>query len=803
MEGIMVESIWNDVRYAARMMIRNPLFAIAAVGTLALGIGANSAVFSVIDTILLRPLPFGESDRLVLIRERSPQQTPMSVSYPNFSDWRHQNHVFTDMAIHRTWDMSLTAAEMPERVQLAEVSPHLFSVLQVEPAAGRFFLQEEGLPDERRVVVLGYELWQRRFGGDPGILGQTIDLDDVRYTVVGIAPREFVYPLDRPDVEIYGPLGIRFRDYDHNRGTRAGFRVTARLRDGVSLEQVRANMAIIASSLEQEYPEANEAHTVRIDPLKEYLVGDTRPGLFILMAAVGLVLLIACANVANLLLARASTRAREIALRSSLGAHPARVIRQLLTESVLLSILGGALGVLIAIWGVQLIVLVLPDDLPAVYRQIAVNEPVLGFTLLLSVLTGFVFGLIPAVHMSRQDLAGVLRAEGRGASGGVRRTRFRNALVIAEISLAVLLLVSAALLMRSFSNLTNANPGFNPANLLTLQLILKLPEAEQRAAFIQEAEERITALPGVRSVALSTPLLSGWTQRYALEDRPPPGPDGDHRADLLFVTAGYFRTMEIPLLKGRSFSDRDRVDAPRVAIVDQRFAAKHWPAEDPIGKHVSLLGGRFEIAGVAGHVKNYGVEAESREELYLHQPQLARSSLHMLVRTESNPERLVSSVRGILGDLAPGRPAFNVRTMVQHMGIRLATRRATLLLVAAFASIALSLAAGGIYSVIAYSVTLRRHEFGIRMAMGANARDVHKLVLVHALRVTLIGVALGLGTALLTTSLLSSMLFGVGPRDLATFVGVGVVSVVVALVASMIPAIRATRILPMVVLRDA
>ncbi len=809
---IVMASIWNDVKYAARMLIRSPLFSIVAIVTLALGIGANSAVFSVVNALMIRPLPFEESDRLVFIHERNQQHERMSVSYPNVEDWRIQNGVFTDVAAHRTWEASLAGTDRPVRVKLAEVSAQLFAVLMVEPGAGRFFLEEENDPSAERVIVLSHWLWQRQFGGDSTVVGRAIKLEDAQYTVIGIAPRGFIYPLDRPDVEAYVPH-VRgfFRPYDRNRGTRAGLKATARLKDGVSLQEARAEMAVIAARLAQEYPEANEGHTVVVEPLQTYLVGDMGPRLLVLLAAVALVLLIACANVANLLLARASVRTREIAVRSSLGAGAGRVVRQLLTESVFLSAVGGAVGVLMAFWGVQLLLLILPSELPVIYQRIAVDGPILGFTLLLSVLTGIVFGLFPAVRASRQDLASVLREEGRSASGSAARGQFRDVFVVAEISAAVVLLVSAGLVMRSFANLTAADQGFNPDNLLTMQVVLPaadFAEHGQRAVFYRAAHEEIAALPGVRSVAMVTPMLGGWTNRYVVADRPVPSPGDSYVADIQTVSPGYFRTMEIPLLQGRRFSDQDRDDTRPVIMVDETFAGRHWPNEDPIGKRVKL--GRdpasarpwFEIVGVVGHVKSRGVEGESREAVYFQLSQTARYHHIVVVKTESAPEQSVAAATRVLAGLLPDRPIFGIQTMKQYLGVRLAGRRVTLIMLGVFAAIALLLAAGGIYSVIAYSVALRTQEFGIRTALGASSGDVRRLVLGSAVRLTSIGVGLGLVAALLATSLLSSLLFGVGARDPVTFVGVGGVLAIVALAASMIPAVRATRILPMVALRE-
>jgi putative ABC transport system permease protein len=808
----MLWSIASDVRFAVRTMVRSPLFSAVAIVTLALGIGANSAVFSAVNAILLRPLPFDDPDRLVIVKESSPQHESMSVSYPNMQDWREQNTVFTEIAAYRTWTASLTGGSRPERVVGSEVSAQMFSILGVTPVLGRFFVAEENDHAGDRVVVLSYEMWQRRYGGDPEIVGRTIELRDLRYTVVGIAPPGFVYPLSQPDVEMYVTHHPDFfRSWDYSRGTRAGFRSTARLKEGVSLEQARTEMAVIAARLEQEYPRANGGHSVVIEPLQSYLVGDMRLALLVLLAAVALVLLIACANVANLLLARASARAREIAIRSSLGAGTRRVLRQLLTESVVLSLVAGAVGVMVALWGVRLLSLILPSDLPVMYRQIAIDGPVLGFTLGLTTLTGIVFGLFPAAATSRQDLAGTLREEGRAAAGSTRRSRFREGLVVAEIALALVLLVSAALMMRSVANLTSADRGFKPDNLLTMQVILPQDDstsAADRAAFYEETDQTIGSIPGVTSLAFLTPMLGGWDNSYVLDDRPAPPLDNNFVTDVLRVSADYFPTMEIPLVAGRNFSEQDRVDTRLVAIIDAAFAAQHWNGDDPIGKRVKLSVDPasnkpwYEIVGVVGHAQNRGVEGESRPVLYLNLKQNVSAHHVLLVRTESRPERMKLAVHGAFQDLIPTRPVYDVRTMREVIGTSMVARRITLTLLAVFAGVALALAASGTYGVVAYSVSLRTHEFGIRMAMGAGSAEVLQLVFGKAAVLATLGVAVGVIASLPATALVSSMLFGVAARDPGTLAAVGTGLVLVALVASIIPALRATKVQPLVALRE-
>jgi putative ABC transport system permease protein len=799
----------KDFKFAARMLVGSPGFTLVAVLTLGLGIGANTAIFSVVNSLLLDILPYEESDRLVWLRESSEVLEGMSISYPNFVDWRDQNQSFEAIAAHRFRDFNLTGTERPEQLLAAQISHTLFPILRVEPLLGRNFAKEEDEPDSERVVILGYGLWERRFGGDPELLGGTISLDGEPYTVIGVMPPDFLYPPETRDLELYLPIGHFSKRWMEVRGSHPGIQATARLEPGVSFEQAQADMATVAKRLEQEYPDTNTGHTVAMQWLRDRLVEDIRPALLVLLAAVGFVLLIACANVANLLLARAAVREQEIAIRTALGAGRRRLVRQLLTESVLLSLIGGALGVGLAIWGIKMLLLGIPEHVAPIYSQIGVDGTVLGFTLVLSVLTGLLFGTVPALLVSRSDLSESLKEGGRSTSGEGRH-RLRSILVVSEVALALVLLIGAALLMRSFFNVTEKSPGFNPEDLLTMNVSLpsaKYKEDHQRAAFFQALEERVKNLPGADSVALSLPLLGGWQTSFVVEGRPVPPRGEENLTEITRVTPDYFQTMEIPLLKGRTFTDADREDSLPVAIVDQTLADSFWPGEDPIGKRFKLDDDPasdepwLEVVGVVGHVKNDGVDALSRIETYLPYRQSVMRFMTLLVRTTSAPTILAKAISREVQSLDPEQPVSSVMTMEQYVGRRLTARRLSLILLGVFAGVALILATVGIYGLMAYSVNQRTHEIGIRLALGAQANDVLKMVMGQGVFLALLGVGFGLMAAFALTPLMSELLFGVSARDPVTYTGLAIILASVAVAATFVPAHRATKVAPMVSLR--
>ncbi len=745
-----------------------------AILTLALGIGANTALFSVVNSVLLNTLPYEEPDDLVWLHEGQPSLEDMSISYPNFVDWRDQNQSFEAIAAHRFSNFNLTGTDRPERLLAAEVSHTLFPVLRVTPLIGRNFTQDEDEPGSEPVAILSYRLWQRRFGADPDIAGGIISLDGVSYTVVGVMPHDFLYPPDTNDLELYLPIGHFAEYWLESRGRHPGIQATARLKPGVSFEQAQADMETIARRLEQEYPKTNTGHRVALQLLRVELVEDVRPAILIVLAAVGFVLLIACANVANLLLARAAVREQEIAVRTALGAGRRRIVRQLLTESVLLSLLGGAAGVLLAVLGVEALILGIPEDASPIFRQIRMDQTVLGFTLALSFFTGLVFGTVPALLVSRSDLSESLKEGGRSTAGEGGH-RLRSLLVVSEIALALVLLIGAALMMRSFFNVTEQNPGFNTGNLLTMTVSLppaKYEEDHRQAAFFEELNERVATLPGVDSVAMSLPLLGGWQNVFVIEGRPAPPAGEEWLTEVMRVSPDYFETMQVLLLRGRTFTKQDREDSTPVAIVDETLADSYWPGEDPIGKRVKFGNDPgsedpwMEVVGVVGHVKNYGVDAESRIELYVPHRQALEwmTAMSLLVRTSGPPAQLAKSVTQTVLSMDPDQPVFDVMTMEQNLGRRLTARRLSLVSLGVFAGVAILLAAVGIYGLMAYSVTQRTHEIGIRLALGAQARDVLRMMMGQGLILAGLGVGLGLLAAFALTPLMTTagLLFGPG-----------------------------------------
>lgn len=803
-----MEALLQDLRYGIRMLWHSPGFTLVALLTLTLGIGANSAIFSVVNSVLLRPLDYEESDRLMILSERSQILEGMSISYPNFTDWREQNQVFEQIAVFRRQSYNLTGIGDPEFLLGGMVSAELFPALRVEPALGRTFTSEEDRPGGNQVAVLTHGLWQRRFGSDPDILGQTLTLNSKPYTVIGVMPAGFVYP---SRVELWVPVGQESgQESWRERGNHPGLYGVARLKPGITLDQARADMDAIAVSLEQQYPQSNSGNRVSITPMLEQAVRNIRPALLVIMGAVAFVLLIACANVANLLLARAAARQKEIAIRSALGAGRVRIIRQLLTESALLSIAGGGLGLLLAVWGVKLIVGINPDGIPRA-REISLDSRVVLFTFAVALLTGIIFGLVPAWQASKPDMNETLKDAGRGSTGGVHRQRFRNVLVVAEVALALVLLIGGGLMIRSFYTLQQVHPGFEANNLLTFQFTLprdKYSEQQQRANFFRQVTDRIGEMPGVESVGLATglPLGNNGNQTsFTVEGQAVPEPGQRPLAEMAYISPEYFKTMQMTLLKGRTFNDQDKADSPRVFVIDETFASRHWPDEDPIGKQVRFGGPNnppSTVVGIVKRVKMEGLDTDSnRVQAYFPYMQSAWTSMSVVVRTTGDPASMTSSLRQQVLSIDKDQPIYNIRTMESIREQVVAPQRLNVLLLGIFAGVALILAAVGIYGVMSYSITQRTHEMGIRLALGARPVDVLKLVVGQGMKVAGIGVVIGLGGAFALTRLMSSLLFGVSATDPVTFAVIALILAFIALLANYIPARRATRVNPIIALR--
>jgi putative ABC transport system permease protein len=801
----------RDLQYGVRMLLKNPGFTIVAVFVLALGIGANSAIFSVVNAVLLRPLPYAQPDRLVIMWEKATTQDT-SVSYPNYVDWRDQNQVFEQIAAFRRDSFNLIGAGEPERLSGRMISASFFRTLGVKPLKGRDFLAEEDRAGASRVVILNYGFWQRRFGSDPNIVGKEVSLNNQSYTVVGIMPADYRFGVE---TDIFVPLGL-FEERFKERGSHPGLYVIGRLKPGVTEEQGRAEMDTIQARLGQQYPDTNANRRTHIESLYEDTVKDVRPALLVLLGAVGFVLLIACANVANLLLARSAARQKEIAIRTALGASRWRVIRQLLTESVLLSILGGALGLLIAFWGMDLLTSAVPPDSVPRLDSAAMDSRVLSFTMLVSIMTGIIFGLAPAWQGSKTDLNESLKEGDRGSTG--TRHRVRGALVISEVALALVLLIGAGLMVKSLWRLQSVETGFDARNLLTMQLAYTVDKNEPRKAtdFFEQVEAKIKSLPGVEAAAFSggLPFAGAPEQSFEIEGQPDADPSRPLMAVQYMTSPDYFQTMGIELRRGRLLSAQDRRESPFVAVIDESFAQKYFAGEDPVGKRISLghrAGMQAEIVGVVEHVKHYGLSGEVPvdPQFYTALAQAPDEALpfvagrmSLVIRAKAvDPTSLVGAIRQQILATDPNQPIYNVRTMDERITESIGTQRFSMLLLMIFAGVALVLASVGIYGVISYSVTQRTHEIGIRMALGAQNRDILKMVLGQGMLLTLAGVGVGVVAALLVTRVMSSLLFGVSATDPLTFAGLALLLTVVALLAVIIPARRAIKVDPMVALR--
>ncbi len=800
-----MQTLFQDLRYGARMLLKNPGFTVVAVITLALGIGANAAIFSVVNTVLLRPLPFDDPDRLIMIREtKLPQFPEFSVSPGNFLGWKNQNTVFERLAAMNNMTFNLTGAGDPERLSGMRVTDGFFAMLGARPQMGRDFLPEEDQPGRNNVVILSHELWQRRFGGNPKIINQSVTLSGQSYTVIGVAPATFRF--GGAETELWAPMGFTAQDAQQHGGHYLG--AIGRLKNGATLAQARSEMSVIADRLAKEYPDANTGWNVKLMPLLEFTVRDVKPALLVLLGAVAFVLLIACANVANLLLARSAARHKEIAIRASLGAGRWRIVRQLLTESVLLALAGGAVGLALAGPGMNLLLALAPEGLPRV-SDVSLDGRALAFTAAITLLTGLIFGLFPALQTSKPNLSETLKDAGRGATEGRRRQRVRGALVVLEVALALMLLVGAGLLIKSFLRLQRVNPGFNPDNALTVSLSLpqrKYPERDQQAAFYKQLIEKVATLPGVQAAGgtNSMPMAGDFVLGFMIEGRPPYPAGSGPSTNYYSVSPDYFKAMGIPLLKGRLFTERDSKETTRVAIINETMAKQFFPGEDPIGKRIHVTMGPVlyrEIVGVVGDVKQYGLDQRTTAQTYESNAQQPFNYMTLIVRAAGDPASLSAAIRSEVLNLDKEQPVSNIRTLDRLLSTSMAQQRFSVSLLGVFAAVAMALAGVGIYGVLSYSVTQRAHEIGIRMALGAGRRDVLKLVVGHGMLLTLIGVAIGLGSAFALTRVMSTLLFGVSATDPMTFGLIALLLGAVALLACWMPARRATKVDPMVALR--
>lgn len=804
-----MDEILQDVRYCFRMLIKNPGFTIVALLTLGLGIGANTAIFSVVNGLLLRPLPYGNPERIVVVWQDFSAKNGREIEWtsPNtFFAWRDQNRVFDQISVIDAWLPTITAGE-PEQLPGATVTHNIFSVLGVSPSIGRSFVPEEDKPNGPKVVILSDRLWKKNYASDPAIAGKDILINQQKYTVVGVMPSNFEFPLE-PMAQIWTPMQI---DSANSCGDCITLRSIARLKDGVSAAQAASSMNLLTRNLERDFPDIYRGVKVTLVPLQQQLTEEIRPAILLLLAAVGLVLLIACANVANLLLVRASNRKAEIAIRSALGAGKARIMRQLITENLMLAFAGGAAGIFIGFFGIDLLINMLPDDLPIIgLNNIVIDSQVLLFTLAISLVSGIVFGLVPLFQFSDSRLNDSLKEGGRTRSGA-SGNKVRSIFVVAEVALALMLLIGAGLMIKSFIHLINVNPGFQPDNVLTMQVNLpdsRYPERELISSFYSQLLEKAKSLPRVKSAGTTSALPFGGSNtdtNFLIEGQTPHSGLQNQIVWYQQVSSEYLQTLGITLLKGRYFSEQDDPSAPRVVIVTDTFARKYFPKGDVLGKRLNFNDPQKpvwrEIVGVVSDVKQFGLNQDSPIALYFHQKQSPSPFATVAVRTSGNPLDLAGEMRSLVWSLDKHLAVSGVQTMEQVIGNTISVPRITLLLTGVFAAAAMLLAALGLYGVVSYSAAQRTNEIGIRMALGAGRQDVLKMVVGQGLVLTLIGVVIGLCGAFAFTRLINSLLFGVSATDPLTFLVVSITLVIIAALASYIPAHRASKIDPVIALR--
>jgi predicted permease len=798
-------TLLQDLRFSLRTMLKSPILTLASLIALALGIGANCAIFSVVNAALLRSLPYKEPERVLRISVTQPEKGVYQLPFalPNYIDLKERAQSFAEIAAYRGWQYTITGAGEPVTVIGERITANLFPTLGVQPAMGRFFLPEEDAPGNESAVILSYGLWQSRFGGDRNIINRDITINDAPRTVVGVMPQDFYF--STRIVELWVPFSAAKQELNRALGNT---NVMARLKPGVNLRQAQAEVDTLAGQLEQQYPENNKDKGMRVVPLQEDLVGNIRPALLMLLGAVAFVLLIACGNVANLQLTRAMARQRDIAIRMAIGASRGRLVRQLLTESITLSLMGGLLALLLAYFGLKSLVSLTTDRMPRV-NEAAIDVNVFVYTLLLAVSVGVLFGLVPALQASKPDLGNLIK-EGGASMMGPSRRHIRNILVIAEVSLAIILMVGAGLMIKSFTRLQQVEVGFDPKNILTMGVFLsptRYKEPEKQAAFYQQVLQHIEATPGVKSAGANIGLPfsgAGIFISFAVVGRPE-NPEAQLAANYRAISPNYFKTMGIPLLRGREFEERDSGQAAGVAVVNESFAERYFPGENPLGKFIDI-GDGFEtprqIVGVVGDAKSKNLTTAAAPEMYVVNQQRPWQWTSFAIRTNSDPHNLASAIRRAVWSVDKDVPVNDIKTMEEMIGQTVAEPRFYTIMLTIFAGVALVLATVGVYGVVSYSVSQRTHEIGIRMALGAPQRTIINMVLRQSMMLAMIGVVGGVAGAFLLTRVLSSLLYTVSTTDPLTFVLIPVALAIVVLIASYVPARRASRVDPLIALRS-